>query len=126
MLQAKQLKRSEAQKKFIRQCINSLLNKIDDDLKIAHEQGLNEAVVSLPTTFEIPYLRSNAEAQRIIYSSIIASLVDRDFIPEIDMRQDVTLITVTWMSTEDKDEILNQHDIIAKYSKRKVHKIDDD
>jgi len=118
-LKASALKNNDAKKKAINKELKGILAHIDDELKIAHDQGKHEIVVSVPITFSIPYM-SNTEAQRIIYYNIISSLLDREFIPSIELKNNATLIHITWLTNEERHEIHVQNALLAKYTKRNI------
>lgn len=114
-LKASSLKKNNAQIKAIGSELVHILNKIDDDLKIAHDDGRKSAVVSVPINFSIPYMK-NSDAQRIIYYKILRSLLDRGFHPRIELKKTATVFNVSWLSDEEKDEIKVQNTLLAKYT----------
>ena len=117
-LKANALKNNEAQKKAVSKELNSILPRIDDEIKLAHEQGKDRAIISLPITFAIPYMK-NKDAQRIIYYKILTSLLERDFKNiEIDLKKNATLFYVSWLTEEEQNELVLQHTLLAKHTKK--------
>lgn len=118
-LKASSLKHNEAQQTAINREITAILERIDDELRLTHEQGQTYAVVSLPITFAIPYMK-NSDAQRIIYYGVLTSLLDREFHPKIIMSSDRTHFCISWLSEEERNEIEDQNALLAKYSEKKT------
>lgn len=121
-LRANVLKSNESQKKSISKEVKAILGQIDDELKAAHECGRHEIGISVPITFSIPYM-SNADAQRIIYYKILASLLEREFNVEIDLRKNATFFQVTWLSNDELAEVELQNTLLAKHTKKDLSKI---
>jgi hypothetical protein len=118
-LKATSLKSNDSQKKNIKKEVNTILGHLDDELKLAHEQGKHSISLSLPITFAIPYM-SNTDAQRAIYYKILVSLIDREFIPTIKLKKDSTIFHITWLSDEEHKEIDLQNTLLAKLTFRDV------
>jgi hypothetical protein len=116
-LKAASLKHNEAQRRGIKKEVLNILANMDNEIKIAHEQGKNyEVCVSVPITFSIPHMQ-NKDAQRMIYYEILKSLMERDFIVEIELNKDSTLFYITWLSSEEKTEIELQNNMLAKHTR---------
>jgi hypothetical protein len=120
MLKANSLKHNDSQKKAIKKEVVTILNSMDNEIKLAHEQGKNyEVSITLPINFSIPYM-SNKDAQRIIYYEILKSLSEREFIVEIDLQKNSTIFYITWLSNDEKLEIDLQNNLLAKHTRRNV------
>jgi aspartyl/asparaginyl-tRNA synthetase len=118
MLQASSLKSNESQKKYIKSVIKDLLNTIDSELKESHKDSKQNLETKLPITFTIPNM-NNADAQRIVYSSIIESLEKRGFIVEIEIKSTSTVLYIRWLNDEEHKEIQIQNLILAKHAKKR-------
>lgn len=121
-IKADSLKSNESQKKAIQKELNAILGHIDDQLKVAHDQGKHAVSESLPITFSIPYMR-NKDAQRIIYYKVLTSLLERGFNAEFEAKKDVTVFYITWLSKEELDEIEVQNCVLAKHTKKDFSKL---
>ncbi len=118
MLKASSLKINELQKKAIQREVNALLPQIDDELKMAHEQGKHREVqINLPITFAIAYM-ANKDSQRIIYYEVLKSLVERGFEVEIDLKPQSTIFNVRWLTDDEITAITMQNAILAKHQKK--------
>lgn len=120
MLKAVNLKQNESQKKTIKKEIVTILNSMDTEIKLAHEQGRNyEVTITVPINFSIPYMQ-NKDAQRIIYYEILKSLLEREFIVEIDLQKNSTVFYITWVSSDEKHEIELQNTLLAKHTRHNI------
>lgn len=117
MLKASALKFNETKRLAIQKEIKHILAYIDDEISKAHEGDKREANVLLPIQFSIPNV-SNANAQRIIYSEVLLSLLGREFHVEIEITKDKALFDITWYSREELEQIDRQTKLIAKHSKK--------
>lgn len=119
-IKASSLKQNEAQKRTIKKEVNNIIANIDNEIKNAHDQGKNLDIrINVPIVFAIPYM-SNADAQRMIYFGILKSLLDREFIVEIDMQKDATVFHVSWLSEDEKQDIIMQNALIAKHTRHRL------
>lgn len=118
-LKANALKSNEAQKKSLMKEINSILGRIDDELKTSHDLGKHNISISLPITFSIPFM-SNADSQRYIYYHVLKSLKDREFNVSIELQSNLTVFHVSWLTDEELKEIDLQNAYIAKHSKKNI------
>ena len=121
-IKASTLKSNESQKKAFAKEINAILGRIDDELKVGHEQGKHRILASLPITFSIPYM-SNTDAQRIIYYKVLSSLIEREFNVEIELRKNSTVFDITWLSEDEFKETELQNAVLAKHTKKDLSKI---
>ena len=117
-LRASTLKKNESQVKVIKREVSHILNRMDDELKTAHETGQHQVSIPIPINFSIPYMK-NCDAQRIIYYKILTSLLDREFHPTIELKKTSTIFHITWLSNEEMEEIDLQNAILAKHTKSK-------
>lgn len=118
-LKASALKSNDSQRKALTKEITSILGRIDDELKVAHEQGRHEVSAALPIIFSIPYM-ANKDAQRIIYYKVLTNLKDREFNVSIELKQNSTVFHITWLSSEEKNELDLQNTILAKHTKSRL------
>ena len=114
-LKANILKSSDSQKKAIAKEVTSILAHLDDELKIAHEQGRHFVSASVPITFSIPYM-SNTDAQRIIYYKVLTSLLDREFNVKVQLEDTSSIFHIRWLSDDEEKDIELQHSLLAKHT----------
>ena len=112
---ANSLKSSGIYKAELMQIAKLLIRQVDDEIKTAFDSGKYRVVVSVPVTFQLKYGK-NSDAQRIIYHSLLTSLVERDFLVEIDMQQESTLFNISWVSADEEEEIAMQNIVLARHS----------
>ncbi len=115
-LTASVLKNNDIQKKAIMKEVNTIISRADSEIKIAHEQGKHNVIITVPIMFQIPYMAVR-DSQRIIYYKILQSLLSREFDVKISIRDNICLFDVTWISKEEKHEIDLQNALLAKYTK---------
>lgn len=114
-LNAESLTHSKLQNNHIKKEVRSILGYIDDELLKVNISGKFEITLSLPINFSIPYM-NNADAQRKIYYNVLVSLIDRNFIPKLELHQNATLIHIRWKTDREIAEMQMQNALIAKYS----------
>jgi len=122
-LKAGSLKHNKSQKLQVKKEVTAILGYIDDELRKAHDSGKTEVNLTIPINFSIPYMK-NYDAQRKIYYKLLQSLIERDFIPKLDLRKDATLLHVRWWSDEEVQEINLENALIAKCSEKKFGHVD--
>jgi len=122
-LKASQLRTNQTQKREIEKQVKGILSHFDDEIKIAHERGIHEVKLSAPISFGIPYM-GNKEAQRTIYYQILKSLLDREFNATIDIQENSTMFEITWITHDEKQDITSQTNLIARYTKKPIAKLD--
>jgi hypothetical protein len=122
-LKAEQLRHNKAQKVQVRVQTKAILGYVDEELRKAHDSGKADVSMTLPINFSIPFMRNN-DAQRKIYSKILESLIERDFIPKLRLRKDSTLLTIRWWSDEELHDMDVQNTLIAKYSEKSYGNVD--
>ena len=118
MLHASSLKSNESQKKCIKILVKDLLSNIDSELKETHKDSKQHLETKLPITFTVPNM-NNADAQRIIYSSIIESLEKRGFIVEIEIKSTSTILYIRWLNDDEHKEIEIQNLILVKHARKR-------
>lgn len=121
-LKAQTLKSNESQRKSIAKDVSDILAQMDDELKVAHDCGKHSVSISVPITFSIPYM-NNADAQRTIYYKILSSLLERGFNVEIDLKKNVTLFQITWLSNDEVIDLELQNALLAKHTKKEISKL---
>jgi hypothetical protein len=47
---------------------------------------------------------------------LLTSLIERDFLVEIDMQQESTLFNISWVSADEEEEIQMQNMVLARHS----------
>lgn len=114
-LKANSLKSNESQRKAVAKEVNAILGHLDDELKVAHEQGKHKVSITVPITFSIPYM-ANKDAQRMIYYKVLTSLIDREFNVTIQLEDDATVFHVKWLSDEEEKDIDLQNALLAKHT----------
>jgi hypothetical protein len=114
-LRADLLKTNENKMKSVMKEVNSILGHIDESIKNAHDQDKNNAIVSVPITFAIPYM-SNKNAQRIVYYKILESLISRNYDVKISLEPDKTCFVIKWISDEEEKDIRIQNLLLAKHT----------
>jgi hypothetical protein len=116
-IKADSLKINENKKKIINKQVVEILAHIDEELKKAHEQDKNVVSVTVPITFSIPYV-SNKNAQRIIYSRLLESLIDRGYDVKISLSEEQTKLIIRWLTDEEEKDIEKQNQLLAKHTIR--------
>lgn len=123
-INADQLKVNPGKNQAIAKEVSNILAHIDDEIKTAYQNDAHNVVVSVPITFRIANM-SNSNAQRIVYYKILESLLNRNFIPEIELEKDKVLFHIRWLTEEEEKEIVEQNLTIAKHRKKPpIHKQD--
>lgn len=121
-IKADQLKSNVSQKKAYGKEISGILGRIDDEIKVGHEQGKHLVTVSLPITFSIPYA-DNSDAQRIIYYKVLVSLIDRGFNVWLILKKNSTIFEITWLTDDEIKDIDVQIAVLAKHTKKDLTKL---
>jgi hypothetical protein len=111
LLDANQLRNSSAQKRQIKKWTMDLLQQINDDIKIAHQECRHNVITELPILFGITNMAEN-DAKREIWSNIIQCLRMKNYRLVIQPREDTCLLKITWYSQEDENTIAIQKRII--------------
>lgn len=118
-LKADTLTKNKEQENNIRRSVKSILARIDDELKEAHESGKKYANITVPITFSIPYM-SNVDSQREVYHAILTSLNNRGFRSKIEMKPKFTAFHITWLSGEEENDIKAKNNLIAKHTSQNI------
>ena len=114
-LKADILKLNPNKIKAINKEVTNILVMIDNEIKSAYDRDECRVNVSVPITITIPYM-SNKNAQRVVYSKILDSLLERGFIVKISLTKDLSVFHITWLSDDEQKEIDLQNALLAKYS----------
>lgn len=114
-LKANSLKSNESQKRAVTKEVNDILGHMDDELKIAHEQGKHSVGIRVPITFAIPYM-TNKDAQRTVYYKILTSLLEREYFVKIQLEDNESIFHVSWLSEDEEKDIDVQNALIAKHT----------
>jgi len=111
---AEQLSKSGAKGKDLDSVVREQLLIIDSKLQKADRTwGRNIVSHDLPASFVFPGL-SKKHAQRIIYTSIVRSLLDRKFGVRLLLDDDSTTIFVEWSTDLNQDEVTAMNHLIHK------------
>lgn len=111
---AKRLSKSGARGKELDAIVREQLQILDDKL-IHHSRSWGKNVVShdLPVNLAMPGL-DKRDAQRIVYSAIIRSLVKREFEVRLLLEESCTTIYIAWVTDLDTEEIQAMNQQIRK------------
>lgn len=113
LMDADRLRNNNAQKRIIISQITDILQSIKEEIRDAYRGGLHEIDINLPITFSIPNT-SNADAQRIIWGSILDSLTRKNYRVRLYPNDTKCILHITWLSREDESEIEYQTKLIAR------------
>lgn len=112
---AKQLSKSGARGKDVDAIVREQLQIIDDKLLHADRSwGRNVVTVELPTSFSIHGL-GRQDGQRIIYSSVIRSLANREFDVRIQMDKARTTLYIAWDADLNREEVSAMNKLIRDH-----------
>jgi hypothetical protein len=115
LVHASKLRNNNLQKRNLKEVITDIVRQISHELTIAHREGKHDTTTSMPITFGISNM-SNADAQRVIYASVIEELLTKDFRVWIHPAKDNCRLKITWMSPADEAEMKHQMNLIAKHT----------
>lgn len=116
-LTANDLRINDAQKKSIEREVKSLLSIINDEIKLAFENGNEFAIVNLPPVFHPVSNMSYEDMAKKIYASILMDLKKRDFKILFERNSDRAVLKISWLTEEDLAERQREDEILAYYSK---------
>jgi hypothetical protein len=119
LVHASKLRNNNLQKRNLKEVITDVLRQVSHELVIAHREGRHDIITSMPITFSISNM-SNADAQRVIYASVIEALITKDFRVWINPSKDNCQLKITWMSPDDEAEMKHQMQIIARHTTNKI------
>ena len=114
-IKADVLKLNPNKLKAINKDVTNILARIDDEIKSAYDRDECKVSVTVPITFNIPYM-SNKNAQRTIYHRILESLLNRGFIVKIYLSKTQSIFHITWLSDDEQKERELQNAVLAKFS----------
>jgi hypothetical protein len=115
LVSANILKNNNLQKRHLKEEITNIIKRISEELVIAHREGKHDVITTIPITFSIANML-NRDSQRVIYSSVIDELINKNYRTWINIKNDVCKIKITWMSPDDELEIKYQTNLIAKHT----------
>jgi len=115
LVDAHTLKNNNVQKRAIDENIADIIININTELKTARTNGESTIVVEIPIVFQIPNM-TNKDAQRIIWSSIIDMLKNKNYNVLINHNKDNCRLKITILDREDTLRIKQQMDILANNS----------
>jgi hypothetical protein len=102
---AKRLSKNGTRGREVDALIREHLQMIDAKLgQAVPTWGVNVVRIELPATFSLPGLEKK-DAQRVVYSSIITSLKDRDFTVGLELSNDKAFLDVGWVREFNEEEL---------------------
>ena len=119
LVHASKLRNNNLQKRNLKEVITDVIRQVSHELVIAHREGRHDITTSMPITFSISNM-SNADAQRVIYASVIEALIAKDFRVWIRPSKDNCQLKITWMSPDDEAEMKHQMQLIARHTTNKI------
>ena len=114
LVDAEILKRSSEQKELLKKTINEILRSLMDDINTAKKSYRTNVKTTFPITFSIPGL-SNKDAQRIVWSSLIKEINEKNYRIKIKPSKDKCVVQITWISSEEETIIRDQMNLIASH-----------
>ena len=117
MLKAQDLHRAPIQNQQFGQYVKDICKMLDDEIMKAHQNGKKDLITSIPNTFNIAG-HDNKTAEIKIYSDVLMSLKNRNFIVYIQSKDNKTWLKIIWdakMSTEETEVRTN---IIQEHSQK--------
>lgn len=119
LVHACKLRNNNLQKRNLKEVITDVIRQVSHELVIAHREGRHDIITSMPITFSISNM-SNADSQRVIYSSVIEELIAKDYRVWIHPAKDNCRLKITWMSPDDEAEMRHQMKLIARHTTNKM------
>jgi hypothetical protein len=112
---AKQLSKSGARGKDVDSIIREQLQIIDDKLLHADRAwGRNIVAIELPSSFNILGL-ARQDGQRLVYSTLLRSLLNREFEVRLQMDKARTTLFVAWDADLDQEELDAMNKLIREH-----------
>jgi len=106
----------------IKDHIDSILNVINEELRLQENTTKTSIIHYLKTTFSIPGLKE-AEAQNLIYSSVIRELAGKGYKCEINPYANSgkrTPLMISWSDSQDQDQHKHNASLLAKYTNKNL------
>ena len=94
LIDAEILKRSSEQKELLKKEINQILRLLMDDIHKAKQSYKTGVNTTFPITYNIPGL-SNKDSQRIVWSSLITELNEKNYRVKISPTKDKCKVKIT-------------------------------
>ncbi len=116
IVHADRLRRSNVQKKELREYAVDIARRLNEEIRERHSQGLHSLETEIPITFTVSNM-SNSDSQRIIWYTVLKWLQMKTYRVRLDIKRDSCTIHLTWISEEEESLIILQKQFIAKYSK---------
>jgi len=117
LIDANYLKNTNVQKRQIKEYTIEILKRINDELKIAHQEGKQYLITELPIIFNITNM-TEKNARREVWCKIIECLKQKNYRVLINPRDDTCLLKITWVSLEDEENIIYQKNIIELHTQK--------
>lgn len=118
IMHVNQLKNNSLRDRAISKYVTDIAKSVMEELRTANRIGYSVVSVHIPTVFSVPNT-TNAEAQRIIWSSVIEGFERKGFGVSIDIKPDSCELTVALQDQDDVDLIATQHRIIASHASKR-------
>jgi hypothetical protein len=115
LVHASKLRKSNSQKKELRDYVVDIARKLNDEIKTGHNMGDHHINTSLPITFNVTNM-SNSDSQRIIWFTLLKWLNNKTYITKIKVSDTKCLLTISWISEEEAEHINYQKQFIAQCS----------
>lgn len=115
LIHANNLRNNNLQKRQLKEVIVEIIRRINDELILAHREGLHNIITSIPITFNISNM-SNKDSQRVIWASVIEELLNKQYRVWISPSKNSCRIKITWMNPEDETDIMKQLNVIATHT----------
>jgi hypothetical protein len=111
---AKQLSKSGAKGKELEAVVREQLLIIDERLQRTERTwGRNVIAHDLPTSLAFPGLEKR-DAQRIIYTAIVRSLLDRGFGARLRLEAECTVLYIEWVTDLNTEEVESMNRLIRQ------------
>lgn len=114
---SKDLKYNRGQLKDLDKWIRDILYLIDEEIEKAHNNGIFKINYPLPSSFDIPNMKS-AEARRRIHAKVIGDLVceERGFIVRYIKVEKKYYADIRWLSDLDLLEVDRECQVLRHYN----------
>ena len=111
LIDASVLKNNNAQRRYVQDYIEGILQTINSNLKDAKIKGDYFIIAELPIIFDIPHVL-NRDAQRMVYSKVLDVLKKKNYTTVINYSIDICKIKISWLNPEEERLIQHQLKII--------------
>jgi hypothetical protein len=117
LIDAKNLRSTNIQKRQIREYTIEILRRINDELKISHNEGKQILVTELPIIFNITNMSEN-NARREVWFNIIDCLKNKNYRISINPKPDSCVLKITWVGKEDEIDFKHKINVINLHTKQ--------